>query len=730
MKKIFFTSILFLVFGFTCLIGILATTGIETDKFNNIIYNKINENNKNILLNLKNIKFKFDIKNLSLFLETKEPKLKFKDLSIPIKKVRIYFDLIALIKKENEINKINVVSGDIDIKRLQKIIVKIKPSNLNSFIINKVKKGKLNTELEFYLDNNQKIENFIAKGEVREMEANLINNLSVKKTSFNFFADSSDTLIKNVESNLDGIIIKNGHLQIQKKEKIIVKSDFNSKIIINEKNIKNFLPFIKEMNLKKNKINLDANLDHFLDISFDNTLKVIDYKYTNKGQINALSLKLNKPLKNSLLEKDIHDLSFKDVDFNLNYGLKKKNSLTTKGKYSFDNINFQNFDLKNNFSNRASAIKLNFDFIETLYIDIINYKKNQKTTAKILADFTIKKNLIFFNKLEYKENKNLILIEKLKTDKKNFISLRKIKVKTHDKENLTNDFLLDYGKKIKITGNNYNSKNLNKILTQSSTNNIFKKINKNIEIDLKNIITPLSKKLQNFKLLGTIEKGKFVKITSKGDFGNNKFLDISMKNDKKNKKQYLEIYSDLPQPLLSEYSFFKGLSGGVLIFNSIIEKNSSSSKLIIENFKVIDAPGVVKLLSLADFGGLADIAEGEGLSFDKIEINMSNNKGFVNLNELYAVGPSISVLMEGYKEKNGLTSMRGTLVPAKNLNKFLSKIPVIGNIIIPKEVGEGLFGVSFKMKGMPGKIKTSINPIKTLTPRFITKALERSKKTK
>ena len=218
MKKIFFTSILFLVFGFTCLIGILATTGIETDKFNNIIYNKINENNKNILLNLKNIKFKFDIKNLSLFLETKEPKLKFKDLSIPIKKVRIYFDLIALIKKENEINKINVVSGDIDIKRLQKIIVKIKPSNLNSFIINKVKKGKLNTELEFYLDNNQKIENFIAKGEVREMEANLINNLSVKKTSFNFFADSSDTLIKNVESNLDGIIIKNGHLQIQKKE--------------------------------------------------------------------------------------------------------------------------------------------------------------------------------------------------------------------------------------------------------------------------------------------------------------------------------------------------------------------------------------------------------------------------------------------------------------------------------------------------------------------------------
>ena len=55
---------------------------------------------------------------------------------------------------------------------------------------------------------------------------------------------------------------------------------------------------------------------------------------------------------------------------------------------------------------------------------------------------------------------------------------------------------------------------------------------------------------------------------------------------------------------------------------------------------------------------------------------------------------------------------------------------VIGDIIIPKEVGEGLFGVSFKMKGKTGEIKTTINPIKTLTPRFITKALEKTKKTK
>ena len=34
------------------------------------------------------------------------------------------------------------------------------------------------------------------------------------------------------------------------------------------------------------------------------------------------------------------------------------------------------------------------------------------------------------------------------------------------------------------------------------------------------------------------------------------------------------------------------------------------------------------------------------------------------------------------------------------------------------------------MKGPPGNIKTTINPIKTLTPRFISKALEKSQNSK
>ena len=730
MKKLFFRTSIILFLFLVSLILVLSTVGFETDKFNKSISDKAKKNNKNISLKLEKVKFKFDVKNFNLFLETKNPKLIYKNLTIPIENVKVYLDFISLIKSKSKIDKINISSKEINIDQLKKIIIKTKPSNLSSLIFNKVKNGKLVINLVLYFKDNLDIDNFIAKGEVKEMNGFINNDLSLKNTSFNFFADTSDILIKNVKSKMDGLLIKNGNLQIKKNRQISIQSDFTTEIRIDKKNVINYLPLLKDIKFINQETNFNANLDNFLNITFDKTFKVTDYVYTNKGKINKLFFKFDKPIDNSFLEKDIDNLHFKDSNFNVRYASDKKNHIYASGVYSTDNKNYQNYDFKNDFLNETLNIDLDFEFTQKLNIDFINYKKDYDKVAKIFLNIHAKKDLINLKKLEYTENKNLIIIEKLTVNKKDIIALKKIKVKTFEKNYLKNDFTLDFGKKIKISGNKYDANNLNKFLNLKSKQNILRKISKDIEIDLKNIDTPLSKKLKNFRLIGIIEKGKFIKISSKGDFGDNKFLDISMKNDKKNKKKYLEIYSDLPQPLLSEYAFFQGLSEGVLTFSSIIEDNTSSSILIIDNFKVVNAPGVVQLLSLADFGGLADLAEGDGLSFEKMEIKMSSDKEFLRLEELYAVGPSISVLMEGYKESNGLISLRGTLVPAKNLNKLLSKIPVIGKIIIPKEIGEGLFGVSFKMKGMPGKIKTTINPIKTLTPRFITKALEKQKKSK
>ena len=137
---------------------------------------------------------------------------------------------------------------------------------------------------------------------------------------------------------------------------------------------------------------------------------------------------------------------------------------------------------------------------------------------------------------------------------------------------------------------------------------------------------------------------------------------------------------------------------------------------------------MAKLLTLASLQGIADLLTGEGIRFTDFEMIFSNNKNLMKIEEIYAIGPSISILMEGYIQKNELISLRGTLVPASTINRTIASIPLVGDFLIGKKVGEGVFGVSFKIKGPPNNLKTTVNPVKTLTPRFITRTLEKIKK--
>ena len=206
-------------------------------------------------------------------------------------------------------------------------------------------------------------------------------------------------------------------------------------------------------------------------------------------------------------------------------------------------------------------------------------------------------------------------------------------------------------------------------------------------------------------------------------------MDISLKREKDTSFKILEIHSDVARPLLNSYKFFDGLNKGNLIFESRFDDKNSISTLRVNNFKLVNAPAFAKLLSLADFKGLTDSLKGEGISFDTLVIKYNSDPKIMRIEEIFMIGPSISILIEGYVEKeSNLISLRGTLVPAKTLNTLLSKIPLVGHILIGKKDGEGLFGVSFKIKGLPDQLKTTVNPVKSLTPRFITRALESIKK--
>ena len=729
MKK-FFTILISLIFIFLISIAsALLTIGIETERFNKLILNKINHIDNKINVKINTIKFKLDISEFSLFLETSEPNIFYRDILIPTEKIKVYVDFFSIIKTKPKIKRINILSKKLNIKDLKNINVAIKPSNLKSFLKNNVKNGNLILDLAFYLDTNNSIDNFIVRGQVTNFNSKIFKEIFLQDTRFEFFGDKSIILFKKINGEINGILVKDGDIKLTVSPEISIISNFNSDIKYQNSLKNGYSKLLKKFKNLKEITKIEAVLKNNLKINFDKTYKIKDYNLSSRGEIIKGSLKIENPLSSEILEEKIDQFSIIDTDLKIDFDSKSKN-FSLSGKYSTEIEKFLNYNIKGNIEKDFSRYEIDAEIDKKIDIKQINYSKKENLISNLSLIFEISKKKLNLKKLVFVENNNKILVDDLLISKGKPLTFKRISTKTYKEGSINNDFLITGDKKIKIKGSKFDATNLPKIITTKNKNNNFSNFSKEIEIDLDNVIAPLSENLKNFKLIGYLDKGEFAKISAKGDFGKNNFLDISLKNDKKKNRRYLEIYSDLTSPLLTEFKFFKGLSEGKLLYTSIINGNDFNSKLKIEDFKVTNAPGLIKLLSLADLGGLADLAKGEGLSFDSLEIEMSREKGFLKIIEILALGPSISVLMEGYRDQNEITSLRGTLVPAKNLNKLISKIPIIGDIVIPKDVGEGLFGISFKMKGPPGRIKTSINPIRTLTPRFIQKIVDRKKKVK
>ncbi len=729
MRKFILLSIFFILIIFSSALLALSTIGIETKRFNNLILTKVNQINENVNIKINTIRFKLDVKALSLFLETTEPKIYFKESLFTTKKIKVYVDFFSILKASPKITRVNIFSNEIDIKEFKQLAALAKPSNIKSFIKNNINKGEIIFEIELFLNNNNFIDNFIVRGNVKKLNSQIGKNLLIKNTSFEFFGDNSDILLKKINGELQGAKLEDGDLRLEISNEININSNFLINLKYQNIYKKNYLKIFKDFNYFDNLDKFDAILKNNLFISLDKTFKVKNFKFDSTGNVSSAVFLFKKELSYDVFDDKVKKISFIDTKVSTNFTNKIK-KINLDGKYFLNSSDQFNYNLDGDFNADITKLNINVDIGKKINLSQINYVKEKNLISTLSLNLVIKKNLLNIKKMRFNEKKNIISANDVIIKNKKLVSFKNIAVKTFDKNGLNNDFSITNKKKIKIKGKNFDALNIPKIMNTKRKNNFLANISKEIDIELDNIAAPLSENLSNFKLLGTIENGKFVKISSKGDFGNSNFLDISMKNDKNSSKRYLEIYSDLTSPLLTEFNFFKGLVDGKLFYSSIIEGDDFDSKLKIENFKVQNAPGLVKLLSLADLGGLADLAKGDGLSFDSLDIDLSRKKGFLKLNEILALGPSISVLMEGYQDQNRITSLRGTLVPAKNLNKLISKIPVIGNIVIPKEVGEGLFGISFKMKGPPGEIKTSINPIRTITPRFIQKIIDRRKKSK
>ena len=732
MKKKIFLYTFFILLFFSCAIIFLSVNGYETSKFNKIIEKEIQNAEQNIRIKLDKVKIKLDIKKLNLFVSTNNPIISYYELDLPVKNLIIFIDFASILKSKIAINKLEITFNNFKIKNIKKLSVRLKPSNFKSFLLNNISNGNVKGNISFEFDENLKLLDYEASGKIKEVDLEFSKKIIVNKTNFNFFIEKKIIKLESISAIYRGIPINKGNIEIKKKKDITIDGLIHLKLEPKH-NIKKAISILAKDNLFSGFNEISGEVINRFNLTLSESLELKNYNYSMGADLNNFILKPEKKITSIFLEKNIEQVFFNKTIIKAEFNKTNKKTISMNGYYKTDYKNkFKKFNLKNNFKKHYSNLDLNIDFDNNINFDLINYQKNNSDIANISAEINIFDNKIILKKLLLKDKKNNFLIKGLEIDKKNNIKkFKEISVKTHTSNIINNNFIILFGEKIIVNGDVFDSTNLLKKINKKSKESLFININKEVQINLKNILTKLSIPIKDFSLIGKIEKGKFTKLSSKSEFSENRYLDISIKKDFNSNKKLLEVYSDVPEVILGEYNFFEGIEGGKLLLTSKFDVDSNETSIEITNFKVKNVPTFAKLLSLADFGGISDLLSGDGLTFEKLEIKIVDNNKILKIDEIFAVGPSISILIDGYIENlSGLISLRGTMVPAKELNKLISKIPLLGDILIPKDIGEGLFGVSFKIKGLPGKIKTTVNPIKTLTPRFITKALEKRKKVK
>ena len=725
MKKTLYTLISIFIILISIGIFYLSFIGLETSKFNNIISSEIKKKDSAITVELKKILIKFDLKEFQIYLSTSKPLITYQNIDIPIEEVNIYSKIIPLLKSKVEISQANFVIKNFELKQIQTAALRIKPSNFKTYLLNNLKQGKLNELVGIIsLNNNYEIIDYKFNGSIEGVDVLLPKSHIVKDLNLNFAADKNLVLLNSINASYNGLKILNGSINLENKDEIFIKGKFDSKFNFNEQDINSF---IKNKFFLENKIIAKGNLVHNFNLNLDQNYKLIKYDYILNGNIEESKINFNKSLKNQFLKKSIKTIQFTKTKIDAQINNKNENKLILDGLYNADEGDFNKFKIESELNNKKYVV--DFDVSENISIDFLNYTSDKNSKINVKSHFNFNNNDTNFKSISIHEGPNSIDINGLSiNDKFEIKNLASVSVITFNEKKENNNFKINIKDKIIIGGSRFDATNLLKSINSQSKNNPLVNFTKEIEINLENLVTKSEIPINNFRLIGKIEKGKFINISAKSEFSKDKYLDISLKKDPNNKK-ILEIYSDVPKALLADYKFFEGLKDGKLFFNSVIDEEGSVSKITIENFKVVKAPAFATLLTLADLGGVADLLSGEGMSFDILEISLNENKDVTKIEEILALGSSISVIMDGYTEKKtGLISLSGTLVPAKTLNSLVSKIPVVGNILVGDKVGEGVFGVSFKMKGLPGDVKTTVNPVKTLTPRFITRALEKMKK--
>ena len=295
--KIFFKLFITIFFLIFITLTYLSIFGVETDKFNSQITEKIRKFDKNLEVELKEIKLILDPLQFKLQAKTIGTNLINQSKKIEIENIKTQLSLKSLIEDKFSIENLEISSKSLELKNLISFLRSFK-NTPELFIMEKaIKKGYLIADIKLEFDSNGNIKNnYEINGIVKDVELNVLKKYNLHKLDFIFDYSRNNFLVKDLNFKFDKIGFYSEKVSIKKRnDDFIVDGTFaHKKSDLDKRNIDLLIkPFLPNFDIEKISLSSNNNFSFEIQKGF----KFENFKINSEILVHELNIPNNFKLK-------------------------------------------------------------------------------------------------------------------------------------------------------------------------------------------------------------------------------------------------------------------------------------------------------------------------------------------------------------------------------------------------------------------------------------------------
>ncbi len=208
-----------------------------------------------------------------------------------------------------------------------------------------------------------------------------------------------------------------------------------------------------------------------------------------------------------------------------------------------------------------------------------------------------------------------------------------------------------------------------------------------------------------------------------GTVGAGQPLVIAISPEPAQQKRLVKISSGDAGAVFHAFGIFDNVKGGTLTvdgaYNDADPRDPLSGLCQVSNYQLMQAPVLVRLLTVAALTGVVDLLSGDGISFSSMKVPFTLTDGVLSVKDARTSGTSLGLTADGQVDLDtDQLALEGTIVPAYALNSALGKLPLVGGLF-SAEKGGGVIAMNYSISGSAKDPSVMVNPLSALTPGFL-----------